>query len=106
MSRVVGVEIPPPPRNPTIAPGTSKLVAIGTLVVALANAPALVALASPKPEPPPSATKADVERLAVEVRSLQLTLNELRKENDTRLRALERVTDRLEAIRTSRGISP
>ena len=100
--RTLGVTIPQPPRTPTIAPGTNKLVAIGTLVVALANAPAIVSLATPKPSPPPPALREDVEALRVEIRSLRLTIDELRKENDARLRAVERATDRLELIRNSK----
>lgn len=95
--------IPPPPRMPTIGPSNSRLIGLGTIVVALANAPAFVAWATPKE---PYATKADIEALRAELRSvetdkrsLQLTIDELRKENDARLRQLERVTDRLEALR-------
>lgn len=98
------IEVPPPPRMPSLGPSSNKpLMGIGAIVVALANAPAFIAWVTPKE---PYATKADIEALSLKInsqevdkRTLQLTIDELRKENDGRLRQLERVTDRLEAMR-------
>lgn len=93
------IEVPPPPRLPSLGPSNNKLLALGSLVVALANAPAFINWATPKDHGPPAATKDDIAALRTDMRSMQLTLDELRKENDGRLRQLERVTDRLEAMR-------
>lgn len=92
--------VPPPPRMPSFgASGNGRMVGLGALVVALANAPAFVAWATPKPQEAPAATRADIESLRVDMRAMQFTLDEMRKENDKRIRDLERVTDRLAALR-------
>ena len=97
MSRVLGITIPPPPKLPTAAPSTGKLVALGTLVVALANGPAFVALVTPRPEPPPAATKADVDALRAEIRGMKDSVDSLRKylrEKHNADEAYQRTTNR------------
>lgn len=66
------------------APTMTKITAIGTLIVALANAPAIVGLVSPKA---PAATKDDVTAIIKKIDGARERLDALERYNRERERA-------------------
>lgn len=88
------IEIPPPAKLPSMPPSARTWIAFGSIIVALANAPGFIAWATPKTPPPPAASKEEIESLRVDIRALQLTLTEMRKELEPRIREIERAQDR------------
>lgn len=71
---------------------TPKIVALGTLLVSLAGTPMAVELA--KPDPPPAATKRDVEALRREIAALRTYLQEKHGADEQRWRVVTSALDR------------